>query len=128
MGVLPAQAQYQELIDVKVSQLVQIHKQVMASSLQPAVKSQALDQLESNLVLLTQNRDEVSLARLQQLESQVNQINGQLAAQILESKKQLMAQKLNRLARVIQAQKAQGKDAQALENLWREMYGKLQGL
>lgn len=128
LGALPAQAQYQDLIDIKVSQLVQIHQQVVNSNLAPATKAQALDQLEGNLILLTEHRDEVSLAKLQSLEGQINQINAQLAAQILASKKQNMINKLNGLARVIQAQKAEGKDVSALESLWRDMYGKLQGL
>jgi len=127
-AVSPAQAQYQELIDLKITQLVQIQRQVVNVALPAETKNQALDQLATNLELLTQHRDEVSLEKLQQLETDINQINATLATQILASKKVRLTKKLNKLADMITVRKATGKDTAAFEALWREMNGVLQNL
>lgn len=128
VGVLPAQAQYQDLVDLKITQLVEIQKHVKASRLSPDQKAEALDRLADDLAQLTVNRDETDLVKLQQLENQINEFNAQLAARILTAKKQVLQQKLDQLAQMAAEKRAAGKDTAVLEQIWNEMNTVLQNL
>lgn len=128
MGVLPAQAQYQDLVDMKISQLVEIQKHVQISNLSADQKAEALDKLAENLTQLTASRDEGDLTKLQALEGQINALNAKLAAQVLAAKKQIMQQKLDQLAQVVAEKQAAGKDTTRLEQIWNDMNTALQNL
>ena len=122
VGALPAQAQYQELVDAKINQLVQIQQKVVQSNLDKPVKVAALRALTSNLMQLTDHRDEVSLEKLQTLEVTINNINKDLASKIYAQKKLKLKNMLNDLARMIQTKKSKGEDVTEFESMWRAMY------
>jgi hypothetical protein len=123
-----AQAQYQELVDLKITQVVELQKRVMLAPLPETEKMAALDSLAVSLVQLTNHRDEASLEKLQELEADINAVHQQLATQILAMKKIKMQGKLNRLAAVISEQEALGKDVTPLQDLWDQMNDTLQNL
>ena len=121
-----AQAQYQDLVDQKITQLLQLQAQVTSVALPE--RDQALDTLATNLDQLMSHRDEVDVTKLQNLESDINQINQQLAQQVLKSKKARLQQKLDELSAVIQKRKADEKTVSELETLWNKMNTTLQNL
>jgi len=120
------QAQYQDLVDQKITQLLQLQQQVTVLAVPE--RDQALDVLATNLSQLISHRDEVEVTKLQSLESDINKINQQLAQQVLTSKKAGLQQKLDELSAVIQKRKSDQKPVTELETLWNKMNTTLQNL
>ena len=120
------QAQYQDLVDQKITQLLQLQAQV--TSVEFVGQETALDTLAVNLEQLISHRNEVDVAKLQNLESTINQINQQLTQEVLKSKKARLQQKLDELSAVIATRKADHKSVSEVERLCEKMNATLQNL
>lgn len=121
-----SQAQYQDLVDQKITQILQLQAQVSQVNLPE--RDQALDVLATNLEQLMSHRDEVDLVKLKSLESDMNQINQRLAQAVLQTKKIQLQQKLAALSTVIEQRQAAGQSVAALEKLWNKINKTLQNL
>ena len=121
-----SQAQYQDLVDQKITQLLQMQAQVTSVDLPE--RDKALDTLATNLEQLMNHRDEVEVTKLQNLEQDINQINQQLAEQVLKTKKARLQAKLDQLSGVIAERRVNQEPVTELEALWNKMNTALQNL
>ena len=128
MWVMPAHAQYQEVVDAKVSQLEQMQVKVQSMGLSEVDSSWATAQFTMHRDLLIQHRDAVDLEKLQAIETNINQVSAVIVGKVMAKKKSQLQTKIVSLEALIAEREATGQSTQALKALWEKMSATLQNL
>lgn len=127
-GAGVAQAQYEPLVEQKLSSLSQLEMRVQQSAELSAVdKAWASQRITDNRSLLIQTL-EGPLEALQQIEQQINQTNQAIAQRILAGKKAKLMGRIAMLDTMIDQYKTEGLDTTKLENLSEQMKEQVAGL
>jgi len=125
---LPANAQYESMVDAKITQLEQMQVRVQNSGLSEADSTWATAQFRTHRALLMAHRETTDIEKLKSIESNINQVNAVIAQKVMAIKKLRMTQKLEALEAMIVIRKADGQDTTALELLREKMKATLQNL
>ncbi len=123
-----AQAEFQGLVEQKLTSLSQLEMRVQqASELSSVDKAWAAQRIAQNRDLLIQSIDG-SLESLQQVEAQINQTNQAVAQRILAAKKAKLMGRIATLDAMIAQYQAEGLDTTQLETLSTQMKAQIAGL
>jgi len=128
LWVMPANAQYQDMVDAKVAQLSQMQVKVQAMGLSEVDSSWATAQFAMHQELLIAHRDVADLEKLQAIETNINQVSAVIVQKVMAQKKLQLENKILSLEALIAEREAAGQSADALKALWEKMNVTLQNL
>ena len=128
MWAMPAHAQYQEVVDAKVTQLEKMQVKVQAMGLSEVDSSWAAAQFAMHKDLLIAHRDVSDITKLQAIEVNINQVNAVIVQKVMAQKKSQLETKIVSLEALIAEREEAGQSTIALKALWEKMNVALQNL